>query len=79
MIHLIALEQDTGKTFAAAVPPSLAQRKLSDDWCRLDNFEDMYDDVYEKLWEAGIAEKIDEVVWRDKDNNIVGTQAEAYG
>jgi hypothetical protein len=26
----------------------------------LDNFEDMYDDVYEKLWEAGIAEKLDE-------------------
>jgi hypothetical protein len=50
-----------------------------DDWCRLDNFEDMYDDVYEKLWEAGIAEKLDEAVWRDKDNNIVGTQAEAHG
>jgi hypothetical protein len=26
-----------------------------DDWCRLDNFEDMYEDVYERLWEAGIA------------------------
>jgi hypothetical protein len=39
----------------------------------------MYDDVYEKLCEAGIAEKLDEAVWRDKDNNIVGTQAEAYG
>jgi hypothetical protein len=50
-----------------------------DDWCRLDNFEDMYDDVYERLWEAGIAEKLDEAVWRDKDNNIVETQAEAYG
>jgi hypothetical protein len=37
----------------------------------LDNFEDMYDDVYEKLWEAGIAEKLAEVVWRDKDNSIV--------
>jgi hypothetical protein len=45
----------------------------------LDNFEEMYYDVYEKLWEAGIAEKLDEAVWRDKDNNIVGTQAEAYG
>jgi hypothetical protein len=50
-----------------------------DDWCCLDSFEDMYYDVYEKLWEAGIAEKLDEAVWRDKYNNIVGTQAEAYG
>jgi hypothetical protein len=50
-----------------------------DDWCRLDNVEDMYDDVYEKLWEAGIAENLDEDVWRDKDNSIVVTQAEAYG
>jgi hypothetical protein len=39
----------------------------------------MYDDVYEKLWEAGIAVKLDEAVWRDKDNTIVGTQKEAYG
>jgi Fe-S-cluster formation regulator IscX/YfhJ len=50
-----------------------------DEWCHLDNFEDMYDDVYETLCEAGIAEKLDEAAWRDKDNNIVGTQAEAYG
>jgi hypothetical protein len=33
----------------------------------------MYDDVYERLWEAGIAEKLDETVWRDKDNIIVVT------
>jgi hypothetical protein len=38
----------------------------------------MYDDVYEKLWEASIAEKLDEAVWRDKYNGIVGTQVEAY-
>jgi hypothetical protein len=50
-----------------------------DDWCHLDNFEDMYDDVYERLWEACIAEKLDEAVWRDKYNNIVLTHAEAYG
>jgi hypothetical protein len=45
----------------------------------LDNFEDMYDNVYEKLRKSGIAENLDEAVWRDKDNNIFGTQAEAYG
>jgi hypothetical protein len=38
----------------------------------------MYNDVYEGLWEAGIAEKLDEALWRDKDNNIVVTQGEAY-
>jgi hypothetical protein len=50
-----------------------------DDWCRLDNFEDMYEDVYERLWEAGISENLDEAVRRDKDSNIVVTQAEVYG
>jgi Fe-S-cluster formation regulator IscX/YfhJ len=50
-----------------------------DGWCRLDNFEDVYDGVYEKMWEAGIAQELDEVAWRDKDNTVVGTQAEAYG
>jgi hypothetical protein len=35
----------------------------------------MYDDVYERLWEAGI----DEPVWIYTDNNIVETQAYAYG
>jgi hypothetical protein len=35
--------------------------------------------MYEKLWEECIAEKLDEAVWRDKNNNIVGTQADAYG
>jgi hypothetical protein len=50
-----------------------------DEWCRLDNFEDMYEDVYGRFLEAGIAEKLDEAVWRDKDNTIVVTQAEAYG
>jgi hypothetical protein len=39
----------------------------------------MYDDVYENLWKAGIAEKLDEAAWRDKDKNIFGTQADAYG
>jgi hypothetical protein len=45
----------------------------------LDNFKDIYGDVYERLWEADIAENLDEHVWKDKYNNIVKTQAEAYG
>jgi hypothetical protein len=36
-----------------------------DDWCRLDSFEDIYEYVYERFWEAGIVEKLDESVWRD--------------
>jgi hypothetical protein len=49
-----------------------------DDWCRYDNFSDMYDDVYGRLHEMGIAKKLSEAVWRDRDNNIV-TEADAYG
>jgi hypothetical protein len=49
-----------------------------DDWCRYDNFSDMYDDVYGRLYEMVIAEKLSEAVWRDRDNNIV-TEADAYG
>jgi hypothetical protein len=48
-----------------------------DDWYRLDNFEDIYEDLYDILWESGIAEKLDEAVWRDNDNIIVVAQAEA--
>jgi hypothetical protein len=32
-------------------------RRKRDEWCRLDSFQDMYGDMYIKLWEAGIAEK----------------------
>jgi hypothetical protein len=70
-IHLAALEQNTGKSFAAAMPSSLAQRKpfglIANEMIgiRLDNVKDMYDDIYERLWEAGIAENLDEHVWRD--------------
>jgi hypothetical protein len=39
----------------------------------------MYDGVYQRLVEAGVAEKLDYAVWQDMDNNIVNTEAEAYG
>jgi hypothetical protein len=45
----------------------------------LEKFADMYDGVYEKLVQSGVAEKLDHVVWRDIENNIVNTEAEAYG
>jgi hypothetical protein len=34
-----------------------------DDRCWLKNFEDMYDGVYEKVVDAGIAEVLDDEVW----------------
>jgi hypothetical protein len=39
----------------------------------------MYDGAYEKLVQSGVEEKLDHVVWRDIDNNIVNTEAEAHG
>jgi hypothetical protein len=33
-----------------------------DDWCRLENFADMYDGVYEKMVRSGVEEKLDHVV-----------------
>ena len=39
----------------------------------------MYDGVYEKLVESGVAEMLDHEVWRDNENNIVQTEDEAYG
>jgi hypothetical protein len=50
-----------------------------DDWCGLENFADMYDGVYQRLVKAGVSEKLDYAVWRDMDNNIVNTEADAYG
>jgi hypothetical protein len=34
-----------------------------DDWCRIDNFADIYDGVYKKLVEAGVAEVLEHEVW----------------
>jgi hypothetical protein len=50
-----------------------------DDWCRLENFADMYDRVYNKLVQSGMAEKLDHFVRWDIWNNIVNTEAEGYG
>jgi hypothetical protein len=34
-----------------------------DDWCRLENFDGMYDGVYEKLVQSRVSEKLDRVMW----------------
>jgi hypothetical protein len=42
-----------------------------DDWCLLDNFEDVYDGIYERLWGAGVAEKLDITTWlRDMQRHM---------
>jgi hypothetical protein len=51
-----------------------------DDQCRIDNFTDMYDGVYNKSVDAGVTEVLEhEVCQRDIHNNVVQTEAEAYG
>jgi hypothetical protein len=44
-----------------------------DDWCRLDFFADMYDGVYKKLGESGVAEVLEHEAWQDMHNNVVLT------
>jgi hypothetical protein len=39
----------------------------------------MYDSVYETMVKAGVAEKLPEVVWFDRDGNIVLNEEEAFG
>jgi hypothetical protein len=39
----------------------------------------MYDGVYNKLVESGVAEVLEHEVWRDTHNNVVQTESEAYG
>jgi hypothetical protein len=39
----------------------------------------MYDGVYNKLAEVGVAEVLEHEVWRDIHNNVVQKEAEAYG
>jgi hypothetical protein len=50
-----------------------------DDWCRLENFEDMYNIMYEKLLDAGIADVLHDEVWLDRYGDIVQTEEETYG
>lgn len=40
-------------------------------WCTYDHFEAMYDDVYETMVKAGVASKLDEEVYLNKDGDIV--------
>jgi hypothetical protein len=43
------------------------------------NFAEMYYGVYQRLVEAGVAEKLDYAMWRDMDNIIENIEADSYG
>ncbi len=49
------------------------------DWCTYQNFELMYNEVYEAMVEAGIASKLDTPTWFDKSGNIVEEEGDAFG
>jgi len=49
------------------------------EWATDRNVRLFYDLFYNRLVEYGIAEELNEEVWRDKDDNIVDTEEEAFG
>lgn len=50
-----------------------------DQWCIWTNFADMYDNVYEAMTEAKVAEKLETPAFMDKKGNIVDNEKDAYG
>jgi hypothetical protein len=58
--------------------PSTYQRYVARACVRNVSLIDLYDGLYQRLVEAGVVEKLDYVVGRDMDNNIVNTEADAF-
>jgi hypothetical protein len=50
-----------------------------DDWCSVENFEAMYEEVYESMVSSGVAVKFDKEKFLDAEGNIVHSEAEAFG
>jgi hypothetical protein len=48
-------------------------------WVTYANFEAMYECVYDQMVYAGIAKKLPEKVWGNRDGVIVDCQDEAFG
>lgn len=48
-------------------------------WCTYNNFSTMYDEVYEMMVKAGVAEELPEEVMMDINGNIVESEDEMYG
>jgi hypothetical protein len=49
------------------------------EWCKSDNFIQIYDVIYENLAEKGLAEKWEEQKMLDKEGNIVMDEEHMYG
>jgi hypothetical protein len=50
-----------------------------DEWCKSQNFIQMYDVIYENLAQTGLAEKWEEEKMVDKEGNIVMDEEHMYG
>ena len=53
------------------------QKRLT--WCTMDNFQCMYDSVYDKMVAAGVAEKVDHDLMYDKDGNETVEESKMVG
>jgi hypothetical protein len=49
------------------------------EWVTYENFANMYESVYETMVKAGVATKLPEAVWFDRDGNIVLNEEQAFG
>jgi hypothetical protein len=69
------------KRWSHALSLSKAQRFELDrsKWAKYTNFKHMYDCVEDALVSCGLAEKLDEPVWMDKEGNIVDKEEDAFG
>ena len=50
-----------------------------DDWTNPQTFEQMYNEVYKKMAECGIAEKTDEACWYNSAGQQVDNEEDAQG
>ena len=53
------------------------QKRLT--WCTYEHFEDMYDSIYKRMVEAGVATKNDNLLMFDKEGNEVDDENKMYG
>ncbi len=50
-----------------------------EDWCTMENFEAMYEDIYARMVDSGVATKAPNPVWASKEGMVVETKDEAWG
>jgi len=57
----------------------LVKDQLRASWCTYSNFENMYNHVYERMVDAGVAEKRVAPVYLDKGGKVVEDESLAFG